>query len=152
VVASLLLGQRKTIAILETNTGGLIIQRLTGTKMGLSFLKEGLVISDEGNFARRLKLSRAEMERFGWVSPQVALAAAQRLREASQTDLGLAALGTMEVDQSPYGEERGEGYLALAREGEPIERSLPYGGQTEIARALTSNVALDMIRRSILYP
>ncbi len=152
VVASLLSGQHKTIAILETNTGGLIIQRLTSTNEGLSFLKEGLVVCDEETFARRLKLPRAKLERFGWISPQVALAASQRLKEASRADLGLAALGTMEVSQGPYAEERGKGYLALAREGEPIERSLPYGGQTEIARALTSNVALDMIRRSILYP
>jgi len=152
VVGSLLSKRHKTIAILETNTGGLIAQRLTGTKEGTSFLKEGLVICDEETFARRLELSRTEIERFGGVSPQVAIAAAQRLREASQADLSLVALGTMKVGQSPYEEERGRGYIALAGEGEPMECSVPYGGQTALARALTSNMALDMIRRSMLHP
>ncbi len=136
------------IAIVETNTGGLIAQRLADYPPGQQVLAASIVVKTPAEACAAFGLSDAQVEG-KLVRPEVATLVAERVRLMRSADLGLAVMGSMETEETVYAAATGASFAALSGENGTIHRSLRYGGTSELARQWVSTRALDLIRKYI---
>jgi nicotinamide-nucleotide amidase len=146
VVGELLKTRGVTVALVETNSGGAVTQRLTRTAAGQAALRECFVAGDAAALSRLLDLPLVDGE---MVSQETAVSAAQAIRWLAGADVGLAAIGDTDPTVDPYGERTGRTHLALATENKTAHRELWVGGTSDLARAWVSNWALDLLRKEL---
>jgi len=146
IVCSLLQEMGLRLSVLETNTGGLVAQRLVS--IAPQVLKEGFVaISDE---AKRRLASTAELEAD---SPSLANLLAESIRRVSGSDLGLAIVSKTPL--SPIGDKArqeidyGRTYFAFASNQGITNFEYGFGGWSKDSQPRTATVALEMVRRNL---
>lgn len=152
VVATMVAERGLSVAIVETNTQGLIAQRLENASQDRPILKDSCVISRPEDSVEIVSSLRSLIEEHGLVNAQVARATAEQLRETTKADIGLAVLGSMEERQRLFAESAGETHIALSTAEGTTQRAYKYGGTSELVKSWVSNAALDMVRRSFIKP
>ncbi|MFB0536625.1 MAG: CinA family nicotinamide mononucleotide deamidase-related protein [Anaerolineae bacterium] len=150
VVAAMVGERGLSIAILETNTQGLIAQRLESASQDRPILRDSYVVSRPEDAVEIASSLRSVIEEHGLVSPQAAMATAEYLRETTGADIGLAVFGSMKQRQGLFAESAGETHIALSTKEGTTQRAYKYGGTSELVRSWVSNTALDMVRRSLI--
>ena len=149
-VAALLREQRRTIAVAESCTGGLLTGRLTDLAGSSDYVLGGLVV-----YANEAKVALAGVDpaligRVGAVSTEVAAALADGARERLGADLGVGITGIA----GPGGgtEEKPVGtvcFSVVGDDGRLTRRVVLPGGRADV-RDRSTAVALHMVRRLLL--
>lgn len=93
VVAGLLIGERLTLAVAESCTGGQLSNRLTNVPGSSAYFERGLVTYSNQAKIDLLGVPAAVISEHGAVSAETAEAMARGVRERSATDLGLSTTG-----------------------------------------------------------
>jgi nicotinamide-nucleotide amidase len=150
VVVAMVAERGLSVAVVETNTQGLIAQRLENASQGWSVLRDRYVVSHPEDVVEIAGPLRSLVEEHGLVSAQVAMATAEYLRETTKADIGLAVFGSVEERQGLFAESAGETYIALSTAAGTTRRVYKYGGTSELVKRWVSNAALDMVRRSLI--
>ena len=152
VVGGLLGAADRTLATAESCTGGLVAGRLTRVP-GSSAWFVGSAVT----YANRLKVEMlgvdaGVIERHGAVSREVAEAMAAGVRARLGSDYGLSITGIAGPDGGSDDKPVGTVHLALAgpADGEPAHRHLRLPGDRDRVRRLTSQWALDLVRRTLI--
>ena len=150
VVAALLRERKRTIAVAESLTGGLIASRLTDVPGSSAYLLEGVVAYANDAKVRALGVSPESLARHGAVSEPVARQMAEGVRRNAGADIGLATTGVAGPDGGSAEKPVGTLWLALADGAGTIAHR--YQLMTDRARnkELASQLALDWIRRRLL--
>ena len=91
-VADLLKRSRRTLAIMESFTGGLLASNLADVPGSERFLK-GSIVANDPRVLDGLGLSRQVVDRFGMVSPQAAQEMARLARQRLRADVGVGVTG-----------------------------------------------------------
>ena len=91
-VADLLKRSRRTLAIMESFTGGLLASNLADVPGSERFLK-GSIVANDPRVLDGLGLSRQVVDRFGVVSPQAAEEMARLARQQLRADVGVGVTG-----------------------------------------------------------
>jgi nicotinamide-nucleotide amidase len=138
--------QHQGLAVLETNTGGVIAARLTAVPGGLDVLNPALVTSLER--ATSWLLQPEDLR--GGLTEHVAEVLAQRLRAQAAVNIGIAVVGDTDPAVGPYSEETGTTYMGLSTAGYSAGRTVRLGGISEVARAWIANSTLDLLRQHIV--
>jgi nicotinamide-nucleotide amidase len=150
VVYALLKERRKTVAVAESCTGGLVTHRLTNVPGSSEILDRGFVAYSPPAKEELLGVPKALLNHHGPVSAAAAEAMAVGARERANTTLGLSVTG---VAGPGGGDERipvGTVFVGLAAGRESwSQRFLFPGGRSNI-KILASTVALDWLRRYLL--
>lgn len=142
VVARLLAERGHTLAVLETNTGGQVAQRLRSTADGSRVLRTARVATSVAELPTALSAAL--------VSAAAAVELAQWLLASEEPSVALAICGTLDPDAGPYGRYRGETHIALAWQGGVEHHRLDFGGTGEISQRWASNAALNRLRLWLL--
>lgn len=150
VAARLLARAGRTVAILESATGGELARLLQSTPEGASVVTRSLVVDGPDALAATLDMSPAKMVEFGWLSEMVAAEAAAWLIDTYEGGWGLALLGSAPDDGDVYGEHPGETYLAFSTPSTTRVLHYPYGGTGELAQRWIVLRGLDVLRREAL--
>jgi nicotinamide-nucleotide amidase len=129
------------LALLETNTGGELAQRLAavpGADRAVRYagLVDALDKLAPGGPPEIVSAAAAE-----WAAQQVL----SRARNDGATH-GLAMLGTCDPAAGPYGIYRGETYVGLAAGDSVLSTRIDTGGTDELARRWVGNGALNWLR------
>ncbi|MBI3944123.1 MAG: CinA family nicotinamide mononucleotide deamidase-related protein [Chloroflexi bacterium] len=149
-VTGIALAQRGTkVAVLETNTGGLIASRLMRVEAGQQVLQEGLVLTPDMALTRFGAVGADESVETK-ISEENARRIAAAYRQATHANAALAILSDIAPGVDPYSKNPGKTYFALATPEEIYSRSFHYGGIHEHTRGWVSNSGLDMLRRYAL--
>jgi nicotinamide-nucleotide amidase len=150
VVAELLRDGKRTIAVAESLTGGLIASRLTDVPGSSAYLLEGVVAYANDAKVRALGVSAESLAQHGAVSEPVARQMAEGARNCAGADIGLATTGVAGPDGGSPEKPVGTLWLALADGAGTIAHR--YQLMTDRARnkELASQLALDWIRRRLL--
>jgi nicotinamide-nucleotide amidase len=150
VAAALLREQKRTIAVAESLTGGLIASRLTDVPGSSAYLLEGVVAYANDAKVRALGVAPASLAQHGAVSEPVARQMAEGVRKNAGADIGLATTGVAGPDGGSAEKPVGTLWLALADGAGTIAHR--YQLMTDRARnkELASQLALDWIRRRLL--
>jgi nicotinamide-nucleotide amidase len=150
VVAAMVAERGLSVAIVETNTQGLIAQRLKSASQDRSILRDSYVVSHPEDAVEIASPLWSLIEEHGLVSAQAATATAEHLRKTTKADIGLVAFGSMEESQGLFAQSAGETHIALSTAANTTQRAYKYGGTSELVKGWVSNAALDMVRRSLI--
>lgn len=150
VVVGLLVERGLSIAVAESCTGGLIMDRITNVPGASAVLAGGWVTYANEAKQQWLGVNAGDLARHGAVSESVARQMAEGARRRAGADLAVAATGIAGpgggTDEKPVGTV----YLAVATAGGTtvVRRRHPFDRLT--FKAVTAQQALDLVRRSVL--
>lgn len=149
IVRDLLLEQRKTLAVAESCTGGLLSKMLTDLPGSSKFFWGGAVSYDNEAKKRLLGVSEETLAQYGAVSPETAREMAREIRKSSHTDYALAITGLAGPDGGSETKPVGLVYIALDGPDECIVRRLHFVGSRQSVRVLAAKSSLDLLRRKL---
>lgn len=150
VVGYLLRGDKKTLAVAESCTGGLMGHRITNVPGSSDYFIQGVIAYSNEAKKGLLDVPSDLIEKHGAVSYQVAQAMAQEVRKKAQADLGVGITGIAGPTGGTPEKPVGLVYVALAwDEGCEVTKNL-FLGKREAIKFQSSQKALDMIRRHLL--
>lgn len=133
VVARLATAKQKKIALIESNTRGMLAERLRSTPEHLEIVAQQMAVTE------RAQVTEAN-----------AAALARELHQQSKADYAIAVVGTMGADEDMYLPNTGTTAVGLAFDDTVKTYSYPVGGVTEYAQQWTAIRALDILRRALL--
>jgi len=151
VVVRLLKQQKQTLATAESCTGGLIANRITNVSGASEIFLAGYITSANSAKSDVLNVDLKLIDKQGAVSEAVARAMAEGARTRAASTYGLATTGiagpTGGSDEKPVGTV----YIALASENsKTVVRKFLFPTDRETFKQLTSQTALDLLRRRLL--
>ena len=152
VVVKLLIAQKKTLALAESCTGGLIASRVTDVP-GASEIFLGGVVSYANTAKEKFLGVRAEtLKTFGAVSEETAREMAVGVRERFGSDFALAVTGIAGPGGGTPEKPVGTVFIALASaEGVEVKKFLNVW-ERAIFKQVTATQALEWLRRKISNP
>ena len=148
-VVKSLFGQRKTLAVAESCTGGYLAHRITNVPGSSAVLLAGFVTYSNEAKVAMLGIEPELIAANGAVSEQVARAMAEAARTKTKADFGLATTGIAGpsggTDQKPVGTV----FIALAGEGlaTKVEKRF-FPDDRPTFKELATQIALEMLRRA----
>ncbi len=149
-IVDLLARQKKTVALAESCTGGLIAHRITNVPGASAVLDCGLVTYSNDAKKNLLGVGEETLREHGAVSAAVARQMAEGARLRHATDFGLAVTGIAGPGGGSPQKPVGVVFIALA--GGQVttveERFNPFDRET--FKFVTSQQALDLLRRTLL--
>ena len=149
VCANLLLQSKKTIAVAESCTGGLLASTLISVPGSSAFLMEGCVTYSNAAKMRRLGVQADTLATYGAVSKETALEMARGMRKSAGVDFALATTGIAGPDGGTAQKPVGLVYVGLAYAGGEIVHEMHFVGDRNRIRELAVLEGLDMLRRHI---
>lgn len=138
-----------TLAVAESCTGGLVGHRLTQLS-GCSAYFLGGIISYADRIKRdQLGVPQADLDRYGAVSEQVALAMARGVRRSFETDFGLSVTGIAGPGGGSPDKPVGLTWIAASHaEHELVEEQL-WDGNRFKNKAASAEAALELLFKLI---
>jgi nicotinamide-nucleotide amidase len=139
------IAQKKTIAIAESCTGGLIASRLTKNSGSSKYFKGAAVTYHTQSKIDVLGVSEAVIEEHTVVSEEVAASMATQVRKKFKTTMGVATTGNAGPTKGDSDAEVGTVFIAIATEKEVITKKFLFGIHRERVVEKAVNKALEMI-------
>jgi competence/damage-inducible protein CinA-like protein len=150
VVGKLLTEKKVKLAIAESCTGGLIGHRLTNVPGSSRFFKADLVTYSNDAKAKILGVSEETLKTHGAVSEPCVLEMAAGARGRVGADVAIATSGIAGPDGGTPERPVGTVCIALVAEGISVSRRYQLRGTRDWIKLLTSQIALDWLRRYAL--
>lgn len=147
VVSNLLFKNKKTIAIAESCTGGLLTNRLTDIPGSSKYLIHSIVAYSYKSKTDLLNVPEEILKKYGAVSRQTVVIMAKNVRMQAGTDIGISITGIAGPSGATKTKPLGLVYIALAAKNKIICREFHFAGERKIIKHSTSQAALDMLRR-----
>ncbi len=150
VVGRLLSERGLTLAVAESCTGGLVGHRVTNVPGSSAYFTEGVVCYSDAAKQRLLGVRPDTLQVHGAVSEDTAREMAVGVRERAGSGLGLATTGIAGPDGGTAEKPVGTVCLALASDAGVVSRRYQLWGTRDWIKLLTSQLALDWVRRHLL--
>jgi len=162
LVGKLLIKKRKTLAVAESCTGGLIANRITDIPGSTKYLLMGTTTYSNEAKTTLLGVPPELIRKHGAVSRQVAMAMAKGTLNLSGADIAIAVTGIAGPSGGTKRKPVGTIYIALAMAPSPIPspplgervrvRGYNFSGTRQDIKYQASQAALDMIRKHLSFP
>jgi nicotinamide-nucleotide amidase len=149
-VVALLTRQKKTVALAESCTGGLIAHRITNVPGASAVLTCGLVTYSNESKKNLLGVSEETLQENGAVSAAVARQMAEGARQRHATDFGLAVTGIAGPGGGTAQKPVGTVFIALAGGPETLVEERFNHFDRETFKFVTSQQALDLLRHALI--
>ncbi len=149
-VGALLAHGRKTFAVAESCTGGLVSQKITSVAGSSVYFLQGVVSYSNDAKEKALGVSAVFLEKYGAVSEQVAREMAEGMRKLSGADYSVSLTGIA----GPGGgtKEKPVGLVFIGVSGDRGTEVFDYkfGGTRSDIRERAANQALELLRRRLI--
>jgi len=151
VVGELLAARGLSVAFAESCTGGLVGHRLTNVPGSSTYYRGGINAYSNAAKERLLGVPSALLATHGAVSEEVAGAMAEGARRALATDVAVGVTGIAGPDGGTAEKPVGTVCFGLAAADRPtLTRRYQLWGNREWVKLLSSQIALDWVRRHVL--
>ncbi len=150
VVGDLLRSENFTLSIAESCTGGLIGHRITNVPGSSDYFKLGVVVYSNEVKESVLGVDRELLVRFGAVSEQVARAMCEGVKKLGETHYSVATTGIAGPTGGTPDKPVGTVYIAISGPDTTFVRKYLFSGSRTEIKTMTSQVALDTLRRTLL--
>ncbi len=148
VIGEMLAKNRKTLAIAESCTGGLIANRITNVNGSSKYFKMGIVAYSNEAKVNLLGVSKDKIKKYGAVSKQVALDMAKGVKRLSKADVGLGITGIAGPKGATKRKPIGLVYIAVAGDKIKTVKKCLFIGSREEIKLQASIAALNLIRNT----
>jgi competence/damage-inducible protein CinA-like protein len=149
VVGMYLVMKQKTLATAESCTGGLLGERITRVPGSSEYYLGGAVCYSNELKTRFAGVSPRLLETYGAVSKPVAQALAEGIRRKTNASVGIGITGIAGPGGGTEEKPAGMVFIAVADERGTEVREFRFPGDRERVRLLSSQFALEMLRRRI---
>ncbi|MFA6320873.1 MAG: competence/damage-inducible protein A [Candidatus Omnitrophota bacterium] len=149
IVGRRLDGLKKTIAIAESCTGGLLASRITDVAGSSRYFAMGIVAYSNAAKENILGVSSQTIEKYGAVSPDCALEMAQRIRLLAGSDIGVGMTGIAGPTGGTIMKPVGLVYISVVFDSRRLIREFRFKGSREEIKFQASQAALDLLRKTI---
>lgn len=146
----LLLERKKTIAVAESCTGGLILQLLTSISGSSAYVDRGAVTYSNRSKTEMLGVSPELFNTHGAVSREVAEAMASGIRQAAATDIGLSVTGIAGPTGGTPDKPVGLVWVGYADSSCSLAVKHHFAGTRETIRERAAAAAMELVRRKLL--
>lgn len=151
IVGYYLLMRRFTLAVAESCTGGLISERITSVPGSSAYFLCGITCYGNQSKIDLAGVPPLLLEMNGAVSPEIAKGLAEGIRERTGATVGLGVTGIAGPSGGTIEKPVGLVHIALSMEDYLEHREFRFGGGRERIRQWSSQAALDMMRRKLMY-
>ncbi|MFQ5899723.1 MAG: nicotinamide-nucleotide amidohydrolase family protein [Candidatus Methylomirabilia bacterium] len=149
VIGRLLAEQRRTLAVAESCTGGLLGHRITNVPGSSAYFERGVVVYSNRAKEELLGVPRELLVAHGAVSAEVAEAMARGICRRSGARLGLAITGIAGPEGGTPSKPVGTVYIALATPEGVSGARFHFAGDRESVKWESTQMALDLLRRHL---
>lgn len=149
IVGRMLTEQRKTIAVAESCTGGLIADRLTNVPGSSAYVERCVVAYSNSSKVEMLKVDPRSIESHGAVSREVAEAMAAGVRLAAGTDIGLSTTGIAGPTGGTAEKPVGVVWIGYADAQNVFALRFHFGNDRRRVKERASQAALELVRRKL---
>ncbi|TAM80553.1 MAG: competence/damage-inducible protein A [Acidobacteria bacterium] len=149
VVGMYLVMRQKTLATAESCTGGLLGERITRVAGSSEYYLGGTVCYSNALKTKFAAVSPRLLETYGAVSKPVAQALAEGIRRKTNSSIGVGITGVAGPGGGTEEKPVGMVFIAVADERGTEVREFRFPGDRERVRLLSSQFALEMLRRRI---
>jgi len=136
---------RKTLAIAESCSGGLLTNRLTDIPGSSQFLKVGIIAYSNEAKSKLLKVPPSLIQKYGAVSPETACAMAQGVRLSLQTDFGVSITGIAGPTGGTKTKPIGLTYMAVSSKKKQECLEFHFKGSRLQNKKLATTKALNLL-------
>lgn len=147
VVIAALKKAKKTIAVAESCTGGLISKRLTNVSGSSKCFPLGIVAYSDKLKQSLLGVPKEVLAKSGAVSKETVRLMASNIKQLAKTDLSLGVTGIAGPKGATKNKPLGIVYIALATPRKIQIKEFHFHGDRDAVRQRASQAALDLIRR-----
>lgn len=153
VVAKNLLKTKKTLAIAESCTGGLLTNRITDIPGSSKYFKMGIVAYSNESKTKLLNIPLEIIKKYSAVSEEVTILMAKNIRMLAQTDIGIGISGIAGPKGGSKKKPVGLVYIALStvgagfKPGPTICKEFRFIGTRALIKYKSTQAALNMIRQ-----
>jgi nicotinamide-nucleotide amidase len=149
VVSRLLVERGLTLAVAESCTGGLLGHRLTNVPGASAYLERGVVVYSDRAKEELLGVPESLVRAHSAISTPCAEAMAREVSARAGASCGLAIVGLAGPDGGTPTRPVGTVFVALAVRGEAHSRRFHFTGDRTAVKWQATQMALDMLRRSL---
>lgn len=149
VVGYLLTMARKTLAVAESCTAGLIGWRVTRVPGSSEYFRGGVIAYSDDLKTAMLNVDPATLRAHGAVSEQTAREMAAGARAAAGADVGLAVTGIAGPGGASPEKPAGLVYIAVTGPADRVRR-FRFAGGRDAVREQAAQAALELLRRALL--
>lgn len=150
VVGRFLRERGKRIAVAESCTGGMILQRLTNVSGSSAYVDRGTVTYSNESKQEMLGVSPTLIGAHGAVSREVAEAMAVGVRNMARVDIGLSVTGIAGPTGGTAEKQIGLIWIGYADAGSVTAAKFQFGGTRGIIRERATVAALDLVRLKLM--
>ena len=152
VVGTLLTKSKKTVAVAESCTGGLIGHRLTQVPGSSVYFLGGVVAYANPAKTTLVGVPAGLLRQHGAVSEPVVRQMAAGIRKTLRSDYGLAVTGIAGPAGGTAEKPVGTVHLAVADAKQVVSRALHLTGDRDTIKHRAAQAALDLLRTTLLAP
>jgi nicotinamide-nucleotide amidase len=145
-VHKLLIRNKKTIAVAESCTGGLLSNFLTRLSGSSKFFILGVVAYSNKAKEIILKVPLSLIVKKGAVSPEVTIKMAEGIRKIAKSDFGIGVTGIAGPRGGTSRKPVGTVFIAINSENKRICKKFYFKGNRSIIRKKTALVALELLK------
>lgn len=148
-IHKLLLKNKKTIAIAESCTGGLLSNLLTQLSGSSQYFILGVVAYHNRAKQAILKIPASIITQKGAVSKEIAYGMAKNIRKIAKTDLGIGVTGLAGPSGGTANKPVGSVFIALDSRKKKISKKFIFKGSRISIRKNAVQKALELLRRTL---
>ena len=149
-ISKILISQKKTIAVAESCTGGLLSNCLTNIAGSSAFFKLGIIAYDNAAKLNILKVPARYITSHGAVSAEVASFMAQGVRRIIKTDIGIGITGIAGPTGGNKYKPVGTTYIAISFGKETTVEHFHFNGNRAQNKNFAKNAALKILQGMLM--
>ncbi len=150
IVGRLLTERRLTIAVAESCTGGLIMDRLTDVPGSSNYFERGAITYSNASKTAELGVPEELIRRHGAVSREVAEAMASGIRVKANTDIGISTTGIAGPTGATPEKPVGLVWIGYSDSSETLALKFNFGDDRRRVKERAAQAALELVRRKLL--
>lgn len=141
-----LLNKKKTVAVAESCTGGLVSSALTQLSGSSAYFKLGIVAYSNQAKSRLLGIPAGLITRKGAVCAEVARCMAEEIREITNSDIGIGITGIAGPTGGSSQKPVGTVFIAAASKSKTLCRKFRFKGNRTAIRKKATLEALKLLK------
>jgi nicotinamide-nucleotide amidase len=150
VVANLLFEKKKTVAVAESCTGGLLANKLTNISGSSEYFERGVVAYSNQAKMDILGVPVKTLERFGAVSSETAAAMAEGVKRISSADFGISTTGIAGPTGGSKEKPVGLVYIGFAGGAESYSKKFHFFKDRLANKERAVQAALNILRKELI--
>ena len=150
VVGRLLIEKKMTIAVAESCTGGLIMDRFTDVPGSSAYFLQGAVVYSNESKISQLGVSEQSLIQHGAVSREIAEALAEGIRKLARADIGISTTGIAGPSGGTPDKPVGLVWIGFSDARGTFAMEFNLGNHRRRFKERASQAALELVRRKLL--